>query len=547
MNITNKFLLYLNENQGSYQLIDQSDYSQVQLAYLEVRFKLELITSAGTTVIYDNLSGLIPNGDPVNNPIPIDFEFPVSMVRNNEGDAVQGTYVLTQQYTILPGGDLPEETQSYTSNYIFDFEYPEVAISTQSSCGSSTFTSRDETNYTANCVSLAREHTISPPRGAYYAGNIPALPQTTTQAINVYSPIFDQTWTARVYSVCTFFVSTNAQEQALYLITTLEGSVEQVVVCDTDLCEVTCCLMKVYNRYTALKLENPAAAAIDKRNIIEPMIELFTLFLGAQECGNDTQSAELRARIIKVSGCDGCECGDDETPRLIVGTTAPGAITVVEAADNSVEVTSVTVGMVTTYRVRVSAGLQTIINNLKNVQVLPGTGITVVVGVGSQGQVTYTVSTTNPPAPIINMMEVRGIIEPDAGTWKFTPDYMVIQGAKMNIPSSIGFLLGSNYPTPPIADDFVVLRISNIVPTGDFFTARANVLSNYPAASTGNIATEYSSIKSIEAETMWAPLDTGTDFVVRIYSPIDGHIVQFSELVDRNNKVILSIQAIVKN
>lgn len=539
------FNLTIDNINDVYLTTDLTDYTAAGYGSVdfEVRLKLTLLTSGGTQVVYDNTAGATPNGNTISNPI-LDFEFPVNALRDADGHIVLGTYTLTAQLTD-PLGNVA--TQEFPFTFVNNLSLPEVACNVTVSCSTATVTAQDTTNYTANAIAITREFTLFPPNGAYYAGNVAATPSVTSQAINVYgSPIWDKTWTWRIYSIVIFQVGTN-----FTIRDEVEGSGEFVVTCDTDLCEVMCCILAVYNNYVNEKTRNPSKAKLIHDTVIVPMLENFVLFLGSQTCGNETQSAELRDKIIAYSNCKDCGC-NSEDPKLIIATQSAGLISIVEATDTSITVTPTTVGNTTTYRVQVSTQLQTIINSFKNTQVLAGTGVTVVQGVGALGQVTYTVSVTpaGGGATVVNWLEVKGSIEANIdvfpNTYSFTPNYLVKQGTNISETADVVWQLGSNYPTSPVGTDKIILKGSVLLKNNDDFNVRANVMSNYPAASTTDIAADFTTQKSMEAEVMWMPYGAGSEAVIRIYSPIDGHILQFNELSGDQNKILVGIQVIGK-
>lgn len=537
------FNLSIDNINGVYLTTDITDYTAAGYGSIdfEIRLKLTILTSAGTQTIYDNTSGVVPNGNSISNPI-LDFEFPASVLVDGQGNIIKGTYSLTAQITD-PDGNVATLQKSF--DYVNNLSLPEVSCNITVSCATATITGQDTTNYSPQAIAINREFSLIPPGGAYFAPNTPATPSVTSQAINVYgSPIFDKTWTWRIYSIVIFQVEENFQIRD-----DISGSAEFVVTCDTDLCEVLCCIVSVYNNYINEKTRNPAKAKLLYENTIVPMIDNFVLFLGSQSCGNATQSAELRDKIIAYSNCKDCGC-NSEDPKIIIATQQAGLISIVEAADTSVTVTPTTVGSTTTYRVQVSTSLQTIINNLKNTEVAAGTGVTVVASVGAQGQTIYTVSVSpsGGSATTVNWLEVKGAIEANVdvfpNTYSFTPTYLVKQGTKISETTDIVWQLGSNYPTSPVGTDKIVLRGKVLLKNDDDFNLRANVMSNYPAASSTDIATEFANMKNMEAECMWMPNSLGSEAVIRIYSPIDGHILQFNELSGVQNKILVGIQVI---
>jgi hypothetical protein len=296
-----------------------------------------------------------------------------------------------------------------------------------------------------------------------------------------------------------------------------------------------------------------AEAQYLKDNQLDPSHYMLGEFLAAASCGNEAKMDETYDSIVKVSGCKDCECKDCPTLIIPVSTGGTGGDIIVDSPLGTVQVVEEIVGDITYYHLEVSQSILNIINNLHPVIVQAGTGITVtslVVG----GTTVYTVSLTTTPATQLNHLEIRGLIAPNGSTWDFTPDYIFCKGANMIQPSVTphDWFLGSNEPTNPAATDFVVLRYGSYQITPIEFTAQANVLSNYPDDTISTIKGKFAIMKNVEAEIMWQaadPTPTGSDtdnFIVRLYSTIDGHIIKFDELRDPNQSVYIRIQVMLK-
>lgn len=512
---------------------DLTDYAGAGINAADCRgyIKVQLETSEGTTTIYDNLGGVTPDinlsvSTQNTSTIPLPYE---SVTKA----PLKGKYYITYEvYNVV--ALMGVATITYT--YEYDFDYPEACIEVDVNCSASTITSRDETDYTIYMSTMTRTHTLYPPPASGASTLVAAL-----QTI-VYTNIYTTTWTAEISTDTTWIL-----DNGLYVRGLVEGTKEFKVDCDTNLCKITCCLQDLYAEYNTLGITNPAKASIFKKNKIDPVTEYLVLFMVAQHCGDIDKLSEIKANIEKVSGCnDNCGCSTGK-PVLVVPAVGSSNNIIVDSPDTSIDVVPQVVGSTTYFHIQVSAILQTIINNFSS-------GNNYIVDTDTPTWLTVTASGTNPKTYTITYID-NTTVHPNFIELYFTIDtptrtlnqYTIMcYGDLVNKISSHGYFL---YPNPPAATDYIVLKgqgMFNALPTE--FTVKANVMNSYVKLTEPESILLISQLKTIEADVMWHSQSSGV-FYIRLYSPVDGHILKYNELsVDTDSQTVgLCVQIIATN
>ncbi len=285
------------------------------------------------------------------------------------------------------------------ANATYSDVIPPVVIETDVDCFCGRLQSTDETNYPSTAIINSRTHKV------FYPAALNITPITSSNAIVIVSPIYTNTWTS---TITTDLTITNADGSTIDVIIT--GSEEFVVDCDLSLCQISCCLMALNNRYLNDKTSNPVKAAVylAQLNRAFQLVELFRL---NQQCGNETAAANQLTELRQVANCtSGCGCSDNSIPQIIVPTCGSGGSgsTTVVTAGTGITVTTTVNGNIVTYSVKIADSVMAIINSLAPVNVVGGTGITVVKTVVG-GVDTYTVTNTAPFVPL-NTQEAQCLL-----------------------------------------------------------------------------------------------------------------------------------------
>lgn len=311
-------------------------------------------------------------------------------------------------------------TKEFTATY--SDEFPEIEIEVDVDCFCGTLVSTDATSYGSGATINSRTHTVVYPAALNIADVV------SSNAVVTISPIYTQTWTTIIETNLTYTLSTGVTVDVI-----LTGSQETVVDCDLSLCQISCCLLALNNRYLNNKTANPPLAATYLA-ALNRAFQLVQLFKMAQECGQTTAAATALSEIRTVADCtENCGCGDNEEPSQIIPLcSAGGATTAVVTAGTGITVTTTSSGTTVTYSVAISSSVMNIINSLSPVNVVGGTGVTVTESsVG--GVQTFTVDVDDPWVPL-NTQEAKCLLEWSnfaAPTLTITTSNIVREGSNM--------------------------------------------------------------------------------------------------------------------
>lgn len=357
---------------------------------------------------------------------------------------VFGSTVITVNEAIPSGvadGSIQYSTQtvySKTKTVTYSNLIPAVSIEVQTDCFCGVLKSIDKTNYGTATI-LSRTHTVMYPAALAIADIV------SSNATVTVSPIYTKTWTTKIEST----ISINTGSATIQV--TITGSQETVVNCDLTLCEISCCVIVLNNRYLAARTENPRLAATYFADLTR-MMQLIEIFQMAIACSQNTTAQEQLTEIKKLGNCqDTCRC-NDEDPQIVVPLCSSGSNCVKVTAGSGVVVNTTFANNCYTYQVSISPSVLAIINSVKPQNILAGTGISVAYALVG-GVDTWTV--TNTAIPVVkNRMDFLCRIQytaPNAAT--ITNSAYLTEGANINATAIVA---STTLPTAALNNNFRV-------------------------------------------------------------------------------------------
>lgn len=363
---------------------------------------ITVVRSTGNNADYDVVSAVFGG---VNTVVTVTQAIPNATVDGSIQYADQTVYEATQV------------TATYSD------EFPEIDIEVEVDCFCGTLVSTDATSYGSGAVINSRTHTVVYPAALNIADVV-----SSNAAITV-TPIYTQTWTTIIETNLTYTLDDGSTVDVI-----LTGSKETVVECDLSLCQISCCLLALNNRYLNNRTSNPPLAAkyFEALNRAFQLVELFQM---AQKCGQTMAANTALAEIRTVADCtESCGCGDDEEPTQIIPLCSAGSgTTAVVTAGTGITVTTSVSGTTVTYSVAISSSVMNIINSLSPVNVVGGTGVTVV-ETDVAGVQTFTVTVDDPWVPL-NTQEAKCLLEWSnfaAPTLTITTSNIIREGSNMS-------------------------------------------------------------------------------------------------------------------
>lgn len=403
--------------------------------------RITLNSSTGTSVIYDNFGGSVPDIDYNNSPISTST---INLPVDANGYAVQGTYTIEYNINafLISSPNPPTYNLTKGFSYLLQQDQPVACLAADVNCSASTITSYDTTVY-GTYASVSRVHTLYPPPATGYVNIV-----GTQATLSSGSPIVDKTWTQEVQSTVTY-----TYPSGLIFIIYVEGVREIPVVCDFGMNKIFCCLKKVFDRYNKLQTKNITAADAMYEDTVKPMLEAMVMYNAALDAGNPTSAAFYYDLTIQVSGC-GEDCGcTGSAPQVVNPSAGATNIVVVVSPDNSLSVTPIVIGNTTTYEVQVSSTIQNALNALKNTAITTNTPSSLTVTSNTVGNTTtYNLDIITPPTLNISIWRLR-IEAYSTGVnpyMNFFKTNVVTYGSNFVAPGSVVFYLGSgaiNSPT----------------------------------------------------------------------------------------------------
>ena len=258
-----------------------------------------------------------------------------------------------------------QATFSKTSTVTYSNTIPAVAISVLVDCFCGNLQSIDATNYgTATIVS--RTHTVKYPAALAIADIVSSIATVTV------SPIYTKTWTTIITSTISIDLGGGNTISAV-----ITGSKETDVDCDLTLCDISCCVLALNNRYKTLRTTNPTEAAKEfaKLNRMMQLIEMFQLFT---TCSQETEANAIVAEIKEVGNCtDACQCSD-EAPAIVVPLCTSGSNNINVVAGEGIVVAITLANGIYTYQVSLATSILNIINSVRPQSVLAGTELMII-------------------------------------------------------------------------------------------------------------------------------------------------------------------------
>jgi len=369
-------------------LTDETDYSGFN-PMVDTSRGIYKITGPNGAVFYQNTgwdsndftdydSFNYPTTDPDYNPV-----FSTNLPVDSSGLILQGDYFIEYKIQDVVQSIQPYIYNSATFNYCHII--PTVSIEQVVECFNSLITSNDLTNYNSPVgnyvLTLDRIHIL------YYPVALSKTPVTVTGAQIQVSPIYTNTWTTTISTIATYTFTTG--DFTYTYIDLLEGSKEINVVCDTNLCSISCGIERLNTRY----LNSVRYSSQKEQDAIfyklTRCVQLMQLFLNAQACGlNDEANGYLQEIFTVGEFTSGCNCDGDDPQLIIPSGGGPAAVDVTVSAGVGILVTSTTNQGVTNYVVQLSSAYQDKIDNLKNVTFTTNTPTVVTFSSSTTGYLT---------------------------------------------------------------------------------------------------------------------------------------------------------------
>jgi len=379
-----------------------------------------------TFTIAGDVASLIPNGSTI------------TIVRSSTGNngsytvvsAVYGVSTVVTVVEAIPNSGIGGASMQYANQAVYNEtqvsatysdDLPELQIESEVDCFCGTLKSIDSTNY-GNATINSRVHKV------YYPVALNFAPITSSNVEVLVSPIYTQTWTTTLEVNITYTLPDGSTIDAI-----LTGSKETIVDCDLSLCQISCCVIALNNRYKNNRVDNPQQAALDLASL-NRIFQLVELFQMAQSCGQTTEASIALTEIKTIGNCgDACSCDDSDLPQQVVPLCTSGSGTnVVVSAGTGISINTTVNGNTVTYEVSISSSVMSIINSLAPVNVVGGVGITVVKTTPG-GVDTYTVTNTLPFNPL-DTQQAKCLIEYSnfaAPTVALTTSNIVSEGPNM--------------------------------------------------------------------------------------------------------------------
>lgn len=252
-----------------------------------------------------------------------------------------------------------------TKTAVYSNLIPVIDIDVQTDCFCGVLKSIDRTNYGTATITN-RIHTVKYPAALAIADII------SSNAIITVSPIYTKTWVTIIETTFDINIGNGNTISA-----TITGSKETKVECDLTLCDISCCVLALNNRYLDARCENPPLADKYFKDLTR-MMQLIDMFSMFSSCSQNEEAADALAEIKKVGNCsDSCMCTDD-TPAIVIPLcTSGGTSNVNVIQDTGIIVTTSFVNGTYTYQVSLTPSIINTINSLHPQNVLGGAGISV--------------------------------------------------------------------------------------------------------------------------------------------------------------------------
>jgi len=214
---------------------------------------------------------------------------------------------------------------------------PEIDISLEYSCRTSTITSTDNTNYdlvnSCSSGSVTVEASVTPySHTLYYPTTMeeqedPVTSVTPAVAI-VVTPIWTKRWVAQIGTNVSYDMPlpTTIDGLAYFIEGTLNGQKYVDVACADCICSLLTCIDQVYNAYK-LAVEKDSVRARELQTQLDMLYLLFFKFIFAERCGQESDTTSICNEIVAYLNFTGLACcSEDETSEYSQEVVSYGSI-----------------------------------------------------------------------------------------------------------------------------------------------------------------------------------------------------------------------------
>lgn len=329
-------------------LTDLSPYADEGITLSNVKgvFKIE----GPTGIIYNNTNFGVPD---ITGNVSLIFNS-VSIPLDTTGAIVTGSYKIT--YTIRVAGGTQPGDYSFVDTSYYCYVAPTGIIQVTNSVRLATVTSSDLTTYAVSGINptLVRTHSLFYPSALVMSPVVGSAAQIHLAYPNVYTG----TYTGKLSTIASYTFSDGLLVD--YLIT----AVDESIVDGSTLCDIYCGLKSLTNEF----LKSESVGDFGKSGKIQETLAtvgfLLDLYDQAITCGKPDDATTWLNEIIKEANITpGCGCNGDEPTQIIPigGGGDGGEVIVLGDSSFGTEVDANTVGITTTYTVRLTQAYKTLI------------------------------------------------------------------------------------------------------------------------------------------------------------------------------------------
>lgn len=260
----------------------------------------------------------------------------IGLPYNSNLEVVQGEYTIDYkiQATDTNGDTFVLEAQN-EYNYLFDDPKPNLSVNVN--CGVGTFTVEDKTQLVVDNESPS---TTSRELKVTFPSDVSASPITTSNTSLVLTSFYTNTQQVDL-SLTLNYVFTNFDVQ-----TKVTAHEDVEVNCDSNLCDLYCCLQKLYE-----KMEYARCKDRTDYNFLEEKyrraLYLASLIKNAESCAKNADINKYISDLKEITNCNGdCNCNGQTSQNITsTGVTSivspfPSRLQFTSAGDTSRTVTS---------------------------------------------------------------------------------------------------------------------------------------------------------------------------------------------------------------
>lgn len=401
LNFTTAFNLVLAT--PKFVLTDTTNYASEGISLTDVVGVFTITGPSG--VIYSNTNFASPDIDANSSLVFNSLSIPL----DTNGAPIFGDY--TFEYTIRVAGEVQPGDYSLTGSFTFCYTKPVGAVEVTSNLDCAIVTSTDNTSYAVRGVnpSLSRVHKL------YYPANLElsAASGSTAELTIAYPNVYTGTYTGSISTTATYTFTDGLV--VVWLIT----AVDETEVNSETLCDIYCGLTRLTNEYLNAKETGDFTRANKINDKLSIIALLQNMYYEGKRCGEDV-SIWLE-KIIEVANITpGCGCSGDEPVQVMpfCGVSSGNTVSVVEGdASFGTEVSSATLGLTTTYTVRLSAAYKALILGALQSQDLSVSAFRAAgIPVGARGADTITIPTGGGTLNLVAGTSKNNLILKGSGT-----------------------------------------------------------------------------------------------------------------------------------